>query len=144
MTEITTGSPKPTGILIIVKLFILTEEKFKSNFEMVNHIIYQQNQSENMKRLIIFAAMLLTLSLSSTAADDEPSVRRNPEEIVLIGKTVITPQRSIVYCEFVFDPETCIIDISCFGTGITEFKITDSYGSEVDRVTVKTWWRSYA
>lgn len=91
-----------------------------------------------MKRLIIFAAMLLTLSLSSTAADDEPSVRRNPEEIVLIGKTVITPQRSIVYCEFVYDPETLTIDISCFGTGATEFTITDSYGHEVDSVTADT------
>ena len=55
-----------------------------------------------MKRLIIFAAMLLTMNVlnAETVREDPPPVKPEAEQVILILKDVHDIDRSIPYCGF--------------------------------------------
>lgn len=88
-----------------------------------------------MKRLIIFAAMLLTMNVinAETVREDPPPVKPEAEQIVLILKDMHDIDRSIPYCGFTWNENEGHLSVTCHGTGNpTELLLVDNRGNIVD------------
>lgn len=88
-----------------------------------------------MKRLIIFAAMLLTMNVlnAETVREDPPPVKPEAEQVILILKDVHDIDRSIPYCGFTWHENEGYISVTCHGTGNpTELALVDNRGNIVD------------
>ena len=71
-----------------------------------------------MKRLFIFATMLLGISMTAKGSIDiPPPVTPSPERIVLQPDDLFDKDRSMAICEFLCCPETGTIEVFCCGTG---------------------------
>jgi hypothetical protein len=135
-------TPKTTQLIINtlqgekrenVKLFLLTSYHLYPNFDKHTPLIINQKTIIIMKRFFIFAAMLLSLTMSAFVLPDEPPlILPGTEDFVTTPTNMHDIDRSIPRCIYTYIPERGTIDFYCEGIGNADFYVVDQNGCTFD------------